>query len=47
MPQLIDALVELKRRDMVRFKLTGQDIIVGKESVPEVRVYPTGETGSA
>lgn len=47
MPQLIDALVELKRRDMIRFKLTGQDIIVGKDSVPEVRVYPTGETGVA
>lgn len=43
--QVLLALVQLKNRGMIRFEKTGEDIGVGGELVPEVRVHPTAQDG--
>lgn len=42
--QLMDALVELHDQGMITFRLTGREVPIGKEMVPEVRAYPRDET---
>lgn len=40
LPQVVGALAHLKERRLVRYEKTGHDMVIGRETLPEVRVYP-------